>query len=194
LVQAAVYGVAQMARHAPSNLMASHIQTIVHRLLSLTCGSKEDAGDDAYVVELAASALASLTLFGGPFTDLKFVSRDTLIHSFLSQLPIQQDDDEAKICHAGLCNLIESGAIDLSREATRITRMIGEILSDVQDGEEVATPDTVERLTSILYQMQQNLPQATMQQAFASLGADAQNTVSAVMQEVGRSRSSVVTP
>ena len=95
-MQAAVYGVAQMARYAPSTVMSGHIQTIVHQLLSLTSRSKEEAGDDIYLVEIAASALASLTLFG-PFTTLKFIGHDSLMNTFLSYLPIQQDEDEAKV-------------------------------------------------------------------------------------------------
>jgi hypothetical protein len=194
LVQAGVYGVTQIARQAPSAIMASSLPAIIHRLLALTSGSKADA-DNVYLMELAASALASLTLLG-PFggDNLKFVTRDTLMNAFLTQLPIQQDDDEAQICHAGLCHLLESGAIDLSKEAARITRIISEILSDVEEGEAVATPDTCERLTNILYQMQQQLPAHTMQQAFAALGPESQNAVSAALQEVSRSRSHVVTP
>jgi hypothetical protein len=107
LVQGAVYGVAQMARYAPSSLKPGHIQTIVHRLLALTSRSKEEAGDDVYLVEIAASALASLTLFG-PFSDLKFVSLESVMNTFLSHLPIQQHEDEAKVrwgCNHFQCNL-----------------------------------------------------------------------------------------
>lgn len=193
LVQAAVYGIAQMARYAPSGIMSSHIQTIVHRLLALTSRSKEDAEDDVYLIEIAASALASLTLLG-PFQDLKFVPRDTLVDAFLSQLPILQDYDEAKICHAGLCHLIENGTIPLDQEAVRLIRIIGDILVEVQEGEDVATPDTVERMSSILFQMQEGLAPSTLQQALGALGPEAQQIVGSVVQQVGISRSHVVTP
>jgi hypothetical protein len=64
----------------------------------------------------------------------------------------------------------------------------------VEDGEEIASPDTCERLAAILYQMQQQLPQETMQEAFASLAPEAQNIVSGVMREFSRSRAHAVTP
>jgi hypothetical protein len=95
LVQAAVYGIAQMARHAPGTVMAEHIQIIVHNLLEIASLAKDD--DNIYLVENAVSALASLTLWG-PFVALKFGNRDALTQTFLSQLPLGQDEDEAKVC------------------------------------------------------------------------------------------------
>lgn len=193
LVQAAVYGIAQMARYAPSGVFSSHLQTIIHRLLSLTSRPKNEAGDDLYLVEIAASALASVTLLG-PYPDVKFVPRQTLVDSLLSQLPILQDDDEAKLCHAGLCHLVENGTIALDQEAVRVARIIGDVLVEVQEGEDVATPDTVERMSSILFQMQQGLAPSTIQQAFGALGPDAQQVVGSVLQDLGLSRAHVVTP
>lgn len=194
LVQASVYGIAQIARYAPSGVLSSHLQTFIHRLLALTSRNKdEDGGEYAYLIEIAASALAALTLLG-PFPDLKFVPRDNLVNAFLSQLPIQQDNDEAKICHAGLCHLIENGTIALDQEYGPIARILGDVLVDVQDGEDVATPDTVERMSTILFQMQQGLAPSTVQQAFGGLSPEAQQLVGSILQQVGISRSHVVTP
>jgi hypothetical protein len=193
LVQASVYGIAQMARHAPSGVLLGHLQAIIHRLLALTSRCKDEAGDDVYLVEIAASALASVTLLG-PFPDVKYVPQQTLIDSFLSQLPILQDDDEGKICHAGFCHLIESGTISLSQESVRVAKIIGDILVQVHEGEDIASPDTVERLSSILYHMQQSLAPTTLQQAFGAMDADAQQIAASILQEMGVSRTRVVTP
>ena len=95
LVQAAVYGISQMARHAPRTVMAEHIRTILQNLLTIASLAKDE--DNIYLVENAVSALASLTLWG-PFQDLKFGNRDALTQTFLSQLPLGQDEDEAKVC------------------------------------------------------------------------------------------------
>lgn len=194
LVQASVYGIAQMARHASSGVLSGHLPNIIHGLLSLTERSKEDAGDDQYLMEIAASALASLTLLG-PFPDVKCVPRERLVHAFLSQLPILQDDDEAQICHAGFCHLIETGIISLSEESVRVAKIIGDIFVQVhKEGEEVATPDTVERLSSILYQMQQSLSPSTLQLAFGGMDTDAQQIAASILREVGLSRTRIVTP
>jgi hypothetical protein len=186
LVQAAVYGVAQIARKAPNVISMDQALPIVQKLLELTNQGTKDDGDHAYLIELSASALASLTLFG-PFPDLKCVSRDALVASFVSQLPIQQDNGEAKICHAQFCSLVESGAMDLQSNAGHISQICGTILAEVQEGEELATPDTCERLATILYQMQQ-----AGALSLGSLDADTQGIVSGVLQDVARSRSHVV--
>jgi len=192
LVQAAVYGIAQMSRYAPSSNLSSSMQVIVQQLLSITQGNKEDMGDGVYLYEIAVSALASLVLFG-PFTDLKYVNRSAVTEVFLKSLPLEQDEDEAKICHAGLCSLIENGFIDIQAEAPRIISIAGSILSDVQEGINTASPDTCERLAKILYEMQGENSNA-MQQVFVALDPGIQNAISSAVQDFARSISSVVTP
>eukprot|EP00536_Pseudo-nitzschia_multiseries_P016082 jgi/Psemu1/292348/fgenesh1_pg.1016_\ len=192
LVQAAVYGIAQMSRYAPSSSLSSNIQTIVHQLMTIAQGDKENAGDGVYLYEIAVSALASLVMFG-PFKDLKFVNRSAVTEVFLKSLPLQQDEDEAKICHAGLCSLIEKGFIDIQVEAPRIISIAGSILSDVKEGIDVASADTCERLVKILYDMQSENSQA-MQQVFVALDPDIQNVISYAVQGFAQSQSSVVTP
>jgi len=192
LVQAAVYGIAQMSRYAPKSVLSSNMQIIVHQLGQLTQENKEDAGDGIYLYEIAISALASLVLFG-PFTDLKFVNRNAITDVFLRSLPLEQDEDEAKICHAGLCILIENGFIDLQVEAPRITSIAGSIISNVQEGIDIANGDTCERLMKILYNMQSSNPNG-MQQAFVGLDPTIQNAINNAVQDYAQSRSSVVTP
>jgi len=193
LVQAAIYGIAQITRHCPSNIISSNdMQTIIHQLLTLTQAKKEDIGNDIYLYEIATSALASLVLFG-PFADLKFVNRNVVMDVFLKSLPLEQDEDEAKICHAGLCSLIENGFIDLKVEAPRIISVIGSILSNVKEGVDIADGDTCERFVKILYEMQCQNPQGT-KQAFAGLDPTVQNVVGSIVNDFAQSRSSIVTP
>ena len=191
LFQAAVYGVNQIARQAPNTISMDNCLEIVQKLMKLSSRNKED--ENAYLIELSGSALASLALFGR-FSDLKCVPRETLIQSFIRVLPIQQDNDEGKICHAEFCTLVESGAVDLSANAGCIANIVGTILTDVEEGDEVATPDTCERLKSILFQMQQNLPASTMQQSFGALNGNVQQVVVDTLQELALSRSNVITP
>lgn len=192
LVQAAVYGIAQMSRYAPKSVMSSNMQTIVHRLVQLTQEHKEDTEDGVYLYEIAVSALASLVLFG-PFTDLKFVNRNAITEVFLRSLPLEQNEDEARICHTGLCVLIENGSIDLQVEAQRITYIAGTILSAVQEEFDIADDHTCERLMKILYDMQNSNPHG-LQQAFVALDPTIQNAISNAIQGFAQSRSSVVTP
>jgi hypothetical protein len=94
---------------------------------------------------------------------------------------IQENVDEAKICHAGMCTLIENGLMNPINSAFRITQINGAILSDAQqEGCDVATPETCERLMKFLYEMQQQNPQGVLQ-AYSNLNGEVQKVLSAVM-------------
>mmetsp|Transcript_24488 Transcript_24488/g.58091 ORF Transcript_24488/g.58091 Transcript_24488/m.58091 type:complete len:1322 (+) Transcript_24488:125-4090(+) len=195
LVQASVYGVSQMARYAPPHLLASSIHTIVQQLMLLTQGHKEDSPAGAYLYEISISALSSLVLWGS-FSNMKGLNAASIQDRFLASLPIQQNDDEAKICHSQLCNLIENGSINIQVEAFRLTQIISAILFDVEEGEDVATQDTCSQLASILFQLQQGNPQM-VQKAYVGLDADVQRVVGAVLQGHvvhSRSTANIVTP
>jgi len=181
LVQASVYGIAQISRYAPSSTISSNmLQTIVHQLLAITQGDKENAGDGVYLYEIAISALASLVLFG-PTADLQCDNRNAVTGIFLKNLPLEQDEDEARICHAGLCSLIENGSIDLQVDAATIISIAGSILFDVQEGIDIAEANTCERLAKILYDMQSQNSQG-MQQAFVALDPGIQNVINYAVQ------------
>lgn len=180
LIQAAVYGIVQIARHTPQVIPPADLTTFLKRLLELTNKSKEEIGDFAYVAELAASAIASLTLLG-PYRDLNFVPRERLVSAYLSHLPVLHDDDEANICHAGLCHLVQSGVVSLEHDASQLLRIFGQIFLETEEGEELASADTLERIVHILHQMKQDVPAATMQQLFGNLNPDAQRVLMAAM-------------
>ena len=86
--------------------------------------------------------------------------------------------------------MIESQVIDLRKNAVRITQIAGQILSDVREGEDIATAETCASLVNILKAMGSNLPQDIMQQAYSTLDAEAQQAISAAIY----STSPVVTP
>lgn len=98
-----------------------------------------------------------------------------------------------QICHAGLCYLVENGSINLDSDTFRITSAIASILSAVQEGADIATADTCERLLRITYRMQQNQPQA-VQAAFDGLDESLQKGLQAAMRDYSITRLNVVTP
>ena len=101
LLQAAVYGVSQIARHASPRVMVQSLPSIVHRLMQII-DAESNEEEKSYLVEVAVSALATVALFG-PFGDLKFVNHEAVIEIFLSHLPLVQDEDEAKVRPWGTC-------------------------------------------------------------------------------------------
>lgn len=110
LKSVSIYGIAQIARHAPNEVLAPQAQNIIHQLLTICNVSKEET-DDISILEYAVSALGSLTLFGkAPFGGVKI--KDAIAKTFITQLPLREDEDEAKVSevHArfqllGLCTV-----------------------------------------------------------------------------------------
>ncbi len=79
-------------------------------------------------------------------------------------------------------------------ESAQLTRIIGQTLAQVEEGEEIATPETCERFASILMQMQKEVATDRMQAAFNMLSPEAQHITNAAMEDFRVNRSNVVTP
>jgi hypothetical protein len=152
LKRASIYGVAQMARYAPSHVLEPHAHWIVQQLSQIT-GNPEL--HDAVVYENAVSALASTVLFhNAPFARSGFVKREIVLQQFMAALPLTLDDSEAKFCHAGLCDMVEGGEIiDWSMLANKTYA----ILSLLQEGEDLASPETCDRLNAIMLHCNERL-------------------------------------
>jgi hypothetical protein len=97
LVAAAVYGVSQLARHAPANLLVSVINGIVPCLVEISDSYHVDS--DNTLAEGAISALASLLLF--PCAPFKNFSSDidtaSVLEVFLNAMPLLADETEAQV-------------------------------------------------------------------------------------------------
>lgn len=183
LKSASIYGVSQICRNAPAAVLAPHLESIVHHLLLVVKSTTKDASDSPMMYENAISALASLALIGGaPFASTGSINREEVLSIFVENLPIREDGDEAKICHAGFCNLVEQGSVNLTSEATKVLQVVGEVLFFVSDGETIASPETCSRLANIVVQMQQQLPGDRMNEAFATISVEAQNGINQAMQ------------
>lgn len=87
-----------------------------------------------------------------------------------------------QICHAGFCDLVESGSIDLASNATKVLEVVGETLLFVSNGESLASEETCSRLAEILVHMQQQMPSNLMNNAFSNISAEAQNGINAALQ------------
>lgn len=151
LMRASIYGIAQIARYAPPTILQAHAQNFVQQLLMITSSNSECL----QTFENAISALASLVLFvDAPFRTSGFVKHTSIIQTFLSALPLREDTDEAKICHAGLCAMIEEGSIDANSEREQLERIMSVTLQLVNSGEEIASRDTCEKFDTMLNQLQ----------------------------------------
>jgi hypothetical protein len=194
LLRASIYGIAQICRNSPSSVLRQFEAKILTRLVSIVQGVKNN--DNKAVYEYAISALASLTLFGmPPFMNSQFMDRNEVLPILLQNSPLTVDYDESKYCNAGLCDLVEKGAIPIDASTCSVLlRIIGEVMLLTEDGEMVATNETCLRFTSFLFRMQQEIPREYLQECFATLSPDSQASVQNAMVKYADKIGAVVTP
>jgi hypothetical protein len=98
---ASVYGVAQIARHAPKSTLKNVIGSITEKLLEIASSGNEETKEDyeiSRLIENASSAIAALTLFqNSPFSNVPGAQKRNFMSIFLQNLPIREDEDEAKV-------------------------------------------------------------------------------------------------
>ena len=186
LKQAAVYGIAQVARHAPKALSPAMGQELLMKVYSIAKEVETVSKDDmehVTLVENAVSAMASLALFrGSPLFDSVSSEKGALTKVFLAGLPLEADYDESKYCHDGLCDLVELNLINVQAEYGTLIRIVGKILASVSDGEEVATQNTCARMMGVINKIQQSVDGNSIQSVFSALEPDVQQALVAAMQ------------
>lgn len=182
LIQAAVYGLAQISRNAPNALSARLGQDLLAKIYNLCSNTPKSETDDSALFENAVSCMGSLALFkGAPLFD-SIPDKGALTRSFLAGLPLEEDFDEAKVCHDGLCDMVDMGLVDIRAEYNNLLRIIGEILSFVAEGDEVASESTCTRLLGVIDKIQQTVDANSIQAAFSQLEPNAQQALVSAMQ------------
>lgn len=87
---------------------------------------------------------------------------------------------------------MESGSIPVDLKA--VLRIIGETMSYIADGEDLALPETQFRFARILRRIQKEVPKSSMEKVFHHLSAEAQGCIKSLFNEYSRHSASVVTP
>ena len=209
LKKAAVYGLAQIARHAPKGLPLAIGQDILSKLYEIakevTTVPKEDL-EHVALVENTVSAIASLVLFSGSPLFGSVSDKGALMNVFLHCLPLEEDFDEAKvrvlntwtysicwiiisslcfvqchlqICHDGLCDLVESNMVNVQSEYRTLLRITSKVLVLLSEGDDIATGP---RLMGVISKIQQTVDGNSIQAAFSALEPEAQEALASAMQ------------
>lgn len=180
--EASVYGIIQVARYAPSALQASALDVIkvLFEVANEGVNVEKDNVENLRLVENSASALATMALFPQSILNASNVPKADLLRVFLHNLPIQEDYDEAKICHEGLCLLVENGDIEIQSNAKQLLNVMGRVAFDVSEGEEVASESTCSRMASILAELQKRIDPSVLQHMYGELSLEAQNGINAL--------------
>lgn len=194
LLQASLYGISQVARYAPEQINKADSRKIVQKITAILSVPVENVQNVA-TFENAVSAVAALFLArNAPLKSSVLIKHDTALNLFLHNLPIREDEDEAKICHAILCQLLEAKEINLVNECQLLLRIIGEIFMRLDDGEDLADEDTTVHLACILHRLQSEVQPHIMQSCFASITPQEQTAINAAMSEYAHRFGNVVSP
>ncbi|GMH82166.1 hypothetical protein TrVE_jg13002 [Triparma verrucosa] len=185
LKQAAVYGVAQIARQAP-HVLATVARDVLAALCQIVQTGARDE-EEVSLVENAVSALATMVLFKkARFTsalggDANVANVKDLI---LNNFPIKEDETEAHLCHENLADLIEIGdasCVGTVNKVARTMSIISSVLQAVEDSDDVAAPSTCARFAGLLVKLQGH---QHAQGAFGMLSGEQQGIVGKAVQSV----------
>jgi hypothetical protein len=194
LKQAAIYGVAQIARQAPAAL-ASVAGQVAQALYAIIEKGAADE-DEVSMIENSVSALASMCVFrGSPFVNMGSDSeRGAIKELVLNNLPIQEDETEAHVCHDRFADMVEIGDLACVGGAEQLARtmtIIGTVLRSVGEGNNLAAPSTVSRFSGLLSKLQGN-PHAG--QAWGMIEGDVQGVIGQAVQGVAVAGVATITP
>jgi hypothetical protein len=160
--QAAVYGLGVLAQHG-GEAFAPHVLQTAQALIAVI--SKADSRSDASVMatDNAISALTKVVVFQPNAVNLQ-----ELGPMWLSFLPVESDEVEARIVHAHLCTLTEANAPWLLGENYKHVPQLVSIFTKIVDGPLVDEP-LQHRVVGQLQRFRAQMPQELLQAAWQSL-------------------------
>jgi importin-5 len=185
LRQACAYGIIQVALTSPESLRPM-VGQAVPTLLGLV--QSPDARDDENVLctENCVSALGTIATHV-----LADAEQAQLLALWLGQLPLKEDEIEARVVHRQLCDLIEQGhpAI-VGNEFDKLPAVLSIFAQIFEAGNETGAETdeslvdrpTSERMCAILRQVQEQMPAQSVQAAWGSLSEQQMAAVQKTMQ------------
>ncbi|GMH49699.1 hypothetical protein TL16_g00584 [Triparma laevis f. inornata] len=185
LKQAAVYGVAQIARQAPHVLAAQATNVLAALCQIVQTGARDE--DEVSLVENAVSALSTMVLFKKARFTGALGSEENINNVkelVLNNFPIKEDETEAHLCHENLADLIEIGdasCVGTVEKVARTMSIISSVLQAVEEGDDVAAPSTCARFAGLLVKLQGH---QHAQGAFGMLNGEQQGIVGKAVQQV----------
>ena len=154
LKQAAVYGVVQLARFCPTDFFTPYAPTLLNAITFITNSPKESS-PSLPLYENSIAALACLCLIGNaPLKSAGIANQANAMATFMKALPLSEDPDLAQICHDGFYDLIINGQVSIDKDAAAVARISGDIMELVNEEEDVATPETCEKIRQVMQGIQ----------------------------------------
>ncbi|CAL0329861.1 unnamed protein product [Lupinus luteus] len=174
--QAAVYGLGVCAEFGGS-VFKPLVGESLSRLNAVIQHPNALNGDNIMAYDNAVSALGKICQFHRDSIDSAQV-----VPAWLNCLPIKGDLIEAKVVHDQLCSMVERSDRDLLGPNSQFLPKIVSVFAEVIcAGKELATEQTVGRMVSLLRQLQQTLPPATLASTWSSLQPQQQLALQSIL-------------
>ncbi|KAK4355053.1 hypothetical protein RND71_027247 [Anisodus tanguticus] len=162
--QAAVYGLGVCAEHGGS-VFKSLVGEALSRLNVVLRHPNVVQPENVMAYDNAVSALGKICIFHRDSIDSAQV-----IPAWLNCLPIKGDLIEARVVHDQLCSMVERSDRELlgpnNEYLPKVVQVFAEVLCA---GKDLVTEQTASRMITLLRQLQQTLPPATLDSIWSSL-------------------------
>ncbi|KAL3351052.1 hypothetical protein AABB24_019583 [Solanum stoloniferum] len=174
--QAAVYGLGVCAEHGGS-AFKSLVGEALARLYVVLRHPNAVQPENIMAYDNAVSALGKICNFHRDSIDSAQV-----IPAWLNYLPIKDDLIEAKVVHDQLCSMVERSDRELLGPNNEYLPKIVQIFAEVLcAGRDLVTEQTASRMITLLRQLQQTLPPATLASIWSFLRPQQQLTLQSML-------------
>lgn len=174
--QAAVYGLGVCAEFGGS-VFKPLVGEALSRLNAIIRHPNACHPENVMVYDNAVSALGKICRF-----HRESIDSSQVIPAWLNCLPIRGDLIEAKVVHDQLCSMVERSDTELlgpnNQNLPKIILVFAEVICA---GKDLATEQTASRMVSLLRQLQQTLPPATLASTWSSLQPQQQLTLQSIL-------------
>lgn len=173
--QAAVYGLGVCAEFGGS-VFKPLVGEALSRLNVVIRDPNALQPDNVMAYDNAVSALGKICQFHRDSIDSSQV-----VPAWLNCLPIKGDVIEAKVVHDMLCSMVERSDRELLGPNNQYLPKIVTVFVEVLCGKDLATEQTVNRMTSLLRQLQQTLPPSALASTWSSLQPQQQLALQSIL-------------
>jgi hypothetical protein len=173
--QAAVYGLGVCAEFGGS-VFKPLVGEALSRLNAVIQHPNALHSDNVMAYDNAVSALGKICQFHRDSIDSAQV-----VPAWLNCLPIKGDLIEAKVVHDQLCSMAERSDRELLGPNNQNLPKIVAVFAEILCGKDLATEQTASRMVSLLRQLQQTLPPATLASTWSSLQPQQQLALQSIL-------------
>ncbi|KAL3719763.1 hypothetical protein ACJRO7_004699 [Eucalyptus globulus] len=173
--QAAVYGLGVCAEFGGS-VFKPLVGEALSRLNVVIRDPNALQPDNVMAYDNAVSALGKICQFHRDNIDSSQV-----VPAWLNCLPIKGDVIEAKVVHDMLCSMVERSDRELLGPNNQYLPKIVTVFVEVLCGKDLATEQTLNRMTSLLRQLQQTLPPSALASTWSSLQPQQQLALQSIL-------------